>query len=398
MRNILVWLHRYVGLLIAMFLLVAASTGVILTFYHELDGMVIDAYVDVDNKQFKTHIDPLQLRNQLASQYPGYGINYVRLKPSYDTYEIYYLSAINKASSDFRDELIVDRHSGAVLLERKWGDISEGWINLLPFIYRLHYSLALDDLGTWLFGIAALLWTLDCFVGAYLTMPTQRRTHRQSWFSRWQHAWIIRRLSSTYKLNFDLHRASGLWLWAMLFVLAWSSVGLNLKSVYQPTMDLAFDRQINPLVSLKTDGRPAPTTDAWQAALQTGRQRMQETAETNGFEILNEQAIVYHPKQDAFEYRVQSDRDIWDPTGLTRVYFRADDGKLLGSYIPTGKASGDTITNWLLALHLAQIWGVPYKIFLIFVGLAIVMLTVTGIYIWWKKRVAKIKYVAHLRG
>lgn len=32
-----------------------------------------------------------------------------------------------------------------------------------------------------------------------------------------------------YKLNFDLHRAGGLWLWAMLFILAWSSVAFNLS-------------------------------------------------------------------------------------------------------------------------------------------------------------------------
>lgn len=45
----------------------------------------------------------------------------------------------------------------------------------MPFVYRLHYSLALDTIGTYAFGIIALLWTLDCFIGAYLTLPRGRQ-------------------------------------------------------------------------------------------------------------------------------------------------------------------------------------------------------------------------------
>nr|WP_306306218.1 PepSY domain-containing protein [Methylomonas koyamae] len=40
---------------------------------------------------------------------------------------------------------------------------------------------------------------------------------------------------SAYRINFDLHRAGGLWLWLLLLVFAWSSVYMNLSdSVYAP--------------------------------------------------------------------------------------------------------------------------------------------------------------------
>ncbi|MFQ5415166.1 MAG: PepSY domain-containing protein, partial [Phycisphaerae bacterium] len=58
---------------------------------------------------------------------------------------------------------------------RLWGDLSQGLANLMPFVYRLHHSLALGTVGTWIFGVVALLWTLDCFVGAWLTFPPPRR-------------------------------------------------------------------------------------------------------------------------------------------------------------------------------------------------------------------------------
>lgn len=37
MRQFWVWVHRYVGLVMALFLLIAGATGAVLAFYHELD-------------------------------------------------------------------------------------------------------------------------------------------------------------------------------------------------------------------------------------------------------------------------------------------------------------------------------------------------------------------------
>jgi len=78
------------------------------------------------------------------------------------------------------DQVFVNPYTGEVVGERKWCDITQGLKNLMPFIYRLHYSLALGTVGSYAFGIVALLWTLDCFVGAYLTFPAGRRQRESS--------------------------------------------------------------------------------------------------------------------------------------------------------------------------------------------------------------------------
>ncbi len=57
---------------------------------------------------------------------------------------------------------------------------------------------------------------------------------------------------------------------------------------------------------------------------------------------------------------------------------------------PTGEHSGNTVSNWLRALHRADVFGLPYRIFVCVLGLIITMLSVTGVYIWWKKRKARI--------
>ncbi len=48
------------------------------------------------------------------------------------------------------------------------------------------------------------------------------------------------------------------------------------------------------------------------------------------------------------------------------------------------------VHEWLVALHIASIGGLPYRIFVSVLGLAVVMLSVTGVVIWMKKRSARI--------
>ena len=98
---------------------------------------------------------------------------------------------------------------------RKWGALAQG-VNLMPFIYRLHYSLTLETVGQYFMGIVALAWTQDCFVGICLIFPAPaRHTRSKRWLSRWWPAWKVRWPGRSYKPSFYLHRAGGLWPWAI---------------------------------------------------------------------------------------------------------------------------------------------------------------------------------------
>ena len=78
-----------------------------------------------------------------------------------------------------------------------------------------------------------------------------------------------------------------------------------------------------------------------------------------------------------------------DHSAATYLLFDAVSGKFGGINIPTGANAGNTIDSWIFALHMAQIWGMPFRIFVTVMGLVITMLSVTGVYIWWKKRRAR---------
>lgn len=405
LRRTVLLLHRYTGLVIAAFLVVAGLTGAPLAWYDELDAALNPQWLRVQPPSPQAQpLSPLLLRAQVQRAYPEARVHFMPLVPEKEGAAIFFIGpgsppAAQAGAAPSHNQVFVDPYTGRVLGGRHWGAL-DGLHNLLPFIYRLHMELALGVVGHRLFGVVALLWTLDCFVGAALTLPARGgRTPAGSWWRRWQPAWRVRR-AGAYRIGFDLHRAGGLWLWACLFVFAWSSVALNLHEAYDPVMHTLFESQ---------EARAAPGLSApaaipapepamgWEAGLARGRALMAGVAREKGFTVLHEQRLSYRPHRGDFQYRVRSDRDIRDRRGITSVDFDAATGRLLAVYLPTGEASGDTVTGWLLAWHMADVWGQPFKVAVFLMGLATAGLSGTGAWIWWRKRKGRLAGAARAR-
>jgi uncharacterized iron-regulated membrane protein len=405
MRQIFVIWHRYIGLVMTLFLLVAGVTGTLLAFYGELEALLHPHIMRITPVPGQQLIDPIALAEQVELRYPHAVLNRIPLHDEPGKPMRYFLQPVPTATADSlqNNEIFIHPYTGAVLAERKWGDISQGMINLLPFIYRLHFSLAVDKWGRTLFGIIALMWTLDCFVGAYLTFPPRQASARSvragvvsgmvsgmvNWWRRWKKAWQVRWGSGFYKVSFDLHRAGGLWVWAMLFVFAWSGVAFNLAEVYRPVMSQLFASQ--QIESDLAAVSPAPAMPGLnrQQALARGRVLMQQASADKQFAIRYENRLTYLPNKGIYSYAVNSSLDVSDEVANTRVMFDAQDGRLLAQYFPSSVASGNTVTEWLLALHTARMGGVPMQLFVSLMGVTVVGLSLTGVYIWWRKRKAK---------
>jgi uncharacterized iron-regulated membrane protein len=411
-RHFWLLLHRYAGLYLAFFLIVAGSTGTVLAFYHEIDGWLNPQryYVPVQNTPL---LDGFRLRELALAQEPHAQINSVVLNPKPG--EVVELGLTPLTNPATKQTYVLDYvsirlnpYSGEVVghgqVEKLW-PLSRS--NLMSFIYRLHDSLALGELGIWLFGISALIWALDCFVGFYLTLPrfghqaplpanlsaTPQRNYGQRWAVSWKIKWPTSRL----RFNFDLHRAGGLWTWLMLLVFAWSAVQFNLPSVYKPVMSVFFN--LPELSDLTRADLPQARINpdlTWQAAYKIGQDLMTLTAQQYQFNIIAEQNLIYLPEKNVFAYQVKSDLDMPTKGGLTHVFFDGDSGQLINIFLPSGQYPGLTLQFWLQMLHMAGVWGLPYKVFVCLMGLVVAMLSVTGVYIWLKKhQAASIKRKLH---
>ena len=334
----------------------------------------------------KPALGPFVLREAAERAAPGFAVNGVDFTRRRDEPARFSVEARPGGKAPVNDEIALDPSTGRLVGARRYAALAQGWINTMPFIYGLHQSLALGDGGEVMLGIVALAWTLDCFVGLWLTFPVRaspRRTPRV-WTGAWWGAWRIRWPTRSFKLTFDLHSAGGLWLWLMLLVIAWSAVAFNLPGVYEPVTRAVLG--IDAPAAIQAHGEAERrATLGWRQAHAIAVADMASEAKRYGFTVRDERLMFYNPEKRTYAYRVRSTLDP-GKLGNTQLVLDADTGRVLDFQRPTGGKLGTTFTTWIENLHEAEVLGWPMRAFLTLMGLAIVMLSVTGALIWWRKR------------
>lgn len=383
--------HRYAGLTLALFVSVAGLTGSLLAFTPELERAISPQLFPAapPGAQRLGLADLLEHAQALAPQAVADGVYLgdaerarVNMSPRNDP-------ASGKPYALGFNELFLNPYTGAELGRSTWGEITQGWHNLMPLVLDIHYALMAGTIGMWVMGLAALLWTLDGFVGLYLTLPARAPGSRSGW-QRWRAAWGVKRGARGYRLHFDLHRAGGLWLWGVLTVFAWSGVYMNLsEQVYHPVMShLAEFKHPDQALPLLKQPITQPLLD-WRAAQQRALELMAQQARLHGFRVGEPVRFYLDRNRGVYFLDVRTSLDFQDKRSATTLYFNAHTGDFRLLLLPHGQYSGNTIANWLVALHEANVFGLPFKIFVSCVGILIVMLSVTGVYIWLKKRRAR---------
>jgi uncharacterized iron-regulated membrane protein len=391
-RKLFVLVHRYVGLLLTGFLILEGLTGSILAFYNPLDHWLNPELFSIRERNVAL-LAPMTLLERAEGLEPHGRVSGVNLRVPPDTaYSIALEPRIDLDSGKpfvlGYDELLLDPYSGEKIGTR---DTQAAYIDkqhLLAFIYRLHMNLALPEawmaLGVYTLGVVAVLWTLDCFVGFYLTLPTKgftngTTTHR--FLERWKPAWQIKRSRFTY----DLHRASGLWVWPMLLIFAWSSVFFELDTqVYRPVMSLLFDMPKPVKIPLLQHPLETPKL-GWRTAYTHAQKLVGDIGRQSGFQVNDEWFFSFDRERGVYDYSVRTSNE-WGENGATSIAFDANTGIMKSLHTPSLESNGETITRWLWWLHMAAVFGLPMKVFVCAMGFLIVALSVTGVIIWWRKR------------
>jgi uncharacterized iron-regulated membrane protein len=166
---------------------------------------------------------------------------------------------------------------------------------------------------------------------------------------------LIKRRASAIRINYDLHRAGGLWAWPLLFVLAWSSVMFNLRdAVYEPVTGALFDYEsgMDSYASMMRlrHANPTPRLD-WIAAQAAGARLMTQEAARRGLKVLRPYGMAYIESLGVYTYGVVSDADIQHHAWSTSLWLDGDSGTLVQMDVPSGEHAGNTIETWLRALH-----------------------------------------------
>ena len=433
-RQACLWIHRYTGLAMAAFLIMASITGALLAFHHELDDVFNHKLAQVDVQE-TPQLPIATLHDRVISAYPEHTFSSMPTSIAMDRSAVFSVDRVrgktaeNQPKAPFQ-EVYVNPYDGNIIGTRDkeaWA-----WHNTMWKVFWLHRDLLLGDIGKWVLGIVSLVWTINCFIGFYLTFPRAVKSNktkqasnkkRASLFKRWLPAWKIRRKTNTFKLNYDLHHAFGLWLWVMLFVIAWSSVGFNLKSVYQPVMQAVVG--LTPREGRPT-AKPEPNKTAEQNSRADGSAhsntgvnnrsndvdvithvvnktnsiaylsaQADSAAQQNGVSVQQLLGIRWVEEDKQWQMRFKTDKDIGTHGGASSITVDAATGNVERVNFGYQNTFGNKADQWLSTLHMGQIgqgWSHRlYQVFLAMIGLAVAVLSGTGVYLWWKGRQQRLK-------
>lgn len=392
MRSIWVTFHRWLGLAMAVFLFISGLTGAIISWDHELDEWLNPQLFDAQTPQAKAgSYDALVLADQLEADNPNIRVSYMPLtveeghsllisvdpKPQPETGKAYALN-FNQAA--------IDPATGLVQATRMWGDISLARENLLPFLYKLHYSMHIPDgfgieFGILLMGIIAIVWTIDSFIALWISFPKAKS---------WKKAFRFRWKKGGYKLNFDLHRSGGVWLWPLLLILAVTSISMNLEGqVMRPLVAMVSDITPSPFEARQ----PTPMDEPTEPVI-TRQQAVtiaeQEAASRGWTDPAG--GIFYADHFDIYGVGFYQPGADHGDSGLGNPWLYVDGktGDYLGHWVPGTGSAGDIFLQAQFPLHSGRILGLPGRIIISIMGLMVAMLSVTGIIIWARKRRARV--------
>lgn len=389
MRPILVLLHRWCGLFIALFLFTAGLTGAVISWDHELDEWLNPHLFDAQSAGPAQ--DPLQLVDALEARDPRLQVSFMplALEPGH-ALGIFIDPRIDPATGKAYklgfNQLGVDPVTGDIQGQREWGAISLSRENLLPFLYKLHYSLHIPEgfgieLGVLFFGIVAIVWCLDCLVALWLSFPNLR-SWRKSFAFRWR--------QGGYKLNFDLHRSGGVWVWLLLLILAVTSVSMNLeRQVVRPLVELFSPLTPSPFASrtpVTLDEQIVPQLDRRQAIAVASAEarRLGWQAPPGG--------LFHSAEFGVYGVGFYAPGDDHGSAGLGNpwIYVDSRSGELAGAHVPGTGSAGDIFLQAQFPLHSGRIIGLPGRILVSLLGLVVAGLSLTGLVIWAKKRRSRV--------
>ena len=390
MRGTLVVLHRWCGLFIAGFLFIAGLTGAVITWSHELDEWANPQLFRAASGTRQATLSPLELARQAEAADPRLRVSFVplTLEPGH-TAMLGVAARIDPATgAPYRlgfNQLAMDPATGEIQGQRQWGRISLSRENLLPFLYKLHYTMHIPkgwgiEWGVWLMGMVSAVWIFDCFLALWISFPSARA---------WRKSFSFRLRQGGAKLNFDIHRSGGVWVWGLLLMLAVTSVSLNLGTQIMRPLVSVFSPLTPSPFQLRQGSRERELADpvldrehAIARAEAEGRSR--GWAAPAGSIFYAQRFGVY----GVMFFTPENDRDD-DGMGNEVLYLDGDTGAILGDKVPGQGSAGDVFMQAQLPLHSGRILGTPGRVLMSFMGVFIAALSVTGLLIWVRKRRAR---------
>lgn len=383
MRRLLLTVHRWAGLTIALALVVTGLTGAVIPYQDGLRSLVAsDVWDAAPPSPGAKPLSGLELVRMVEAETGG-SVGYFQLVPDPDHAQSIFVRGDPGGPPLGFEQVFVDPYTGDIRAKVRFAELADGPINIVPFLVAVHYSLGAGEVGRLVLGWAALIWTVTSLIGIALSLPRLGGGGVRQFVRRFRPAWSIRRGKGSRVFVFDFHRALGLWLWPLMLVFAWSAVAFNLDAVHEPVQRFFGAEGLYAPVENPSPAAGAPMSR--EQAVATGERLMAEEAARQGFTVRGPEALSLRPYAGIVGYYARTSLDGPSDNGSTVVWFDQVSGERVAFRPPYGGTGADAFDKALRMLHTADLFGLPYKILVSVFGVLTAAMAAAGALIWLRR-------------
>jgi uncharacterized iron-regulated membrane protein len=368
-RKLWLKIHLYIGLVLGLELSLIGLTGSLLVFHKTIDAWLNPHLLTTNERTARISIDDVFAAARAAiPQAMGPGASVAVHMPS--RIDGTYLAWVKIPGETVEDahwrQVSVDPYTGAVL------GVREEDTSLISLLYSLHYTLLLGEWGETAVGMSGLLLLVSVFSGVYLWWPPRGKTGQ---------ALRINYRASRTRLNFDLHRVSGLYVGLVLLVICFSGISMIFPSYMQSVV-----RTFLPVSDAPPALQSMPQPD--RSPLAPSRAIVTATSVFPDAEVTSINHTSMGP-EGVYAVHMRQPGEVRKSGGATVVWVDQYRGDILHRRDPRTMSAGDTFLLWQFPLHNGEAFGLPGRLVILLSGLSLPLLYVTGLCIWWRKRRAQ---------
>ncbi|MEU8755745.1 PepSY-associated TM helix domain-containing protein [Streptomyces chartreusis] len=369
LRPLILRLHFYAGILVAPFLLVAATTGFLYAGAFQAEKLVYSHEMTVPVGDAK-----LPISEQVAAArkaHPEGTISAVRPSPADDESTRVMLSGVEGIDADHALAVFVDPYTAEVRgsLEQ-YG--STGALPLRTWIDEFHRDLHLGETGR-LYSELAASWLWVIAAGGLVLWFSRRRALRKV------------RGTSGRRRTLGLHGTVGVW--AALGFLFLSATGLTWSTYAGANIDELRTslRQATPSISASAGGEHGghggAAGEGGSGDHGVGLDKVLSAARAEG---LGDPVEIVPPADASSAYVVKQVQRSWptkgDSVAIDPATGEVTDVLRFADYPVLAK-----LTRWGIDLHTGVLFGLFNQILLMALTLALILLIVWGYRMWWQR-------------
>jgi uncharacterized iron-regulated membrane protein len=364
LRSLVFQLHRYLGLICGVVLIIIGTTGSLLIFEPELEHQLIEHRLGVIVPQG----NPISIDAVVASVRAELGraphLTLGNILMPQDATSPY--QARLRDSGDHLVQLFIHPYTGQIM-----GTIpeAESWLHIA---LRLHYQLLAGNTGMIIAGITGLLLFILSLTGIVL-WPGWRKLI-VGFKIKWN--------AHPKRRNFDIHKVAGAIAAVFLAFTGFTGFCWNF---YDWSSSVIYAITLTPKPpELVSKPLPNQVTLPISKSLAVANTIFPNSITTYVGVPSKPDGVVRVGKRQAHEaLRYGESEVLVDPYS----------GKVLHKQDSKTSGLGDRILNAFVPLHFGTFWGLPSRILYVFVGLAPLILFITGFVMWWYRKRKDVRLV-----